>query len=64
MCVQVWGPQMSMGKRRRVNGGEQDAFGPWRKYLCYLSRAGVVKSIKRGAHKRERRDGKREARNV
>ena len=49
-------------KRRRVNGDEQDAYSQWRHLLCYLQRAGVVKKIKRSTHKRERREGKREAR--
>ncbi|GAA4175908.1 hypothetical protein GCM10022287_22210 [Gryllotalpicola koreensis] len=49
-------------KRRRVNADEQDAYGPWRKLLCYLDRPGVVKKIKRRTHKRERQEAKREMR--
>lgn len=53
-----------MGKRRRINGDEQDAYSAyWRHMLCYLQRSGVRAGIKRGTHKRERREGKREARN-
>jgi hypothetical protein len=46
--------------RRIVGGGEQDAYTGWRKVMCYLQRAGVVKKIKRGTHKRERREARRE----
>jgi hypothetical protein len=49
-------------KRRAVNGDEQDAYSQWRHLLCYLQRPGVVKKIKRATHKRERQEGKREAR--
>lgn len=41
---------------------EQDAYTPWRKYLCYLARPGVVNKIKRATHRRERREGKAEIR--
>lgn len=47
-----------------INADEQDAYTKWRSVLCYLQRAGVVKAIKRRTHKRERREGKSEARNV
>lgn len=49
---------MSMGKRRRINGAEQDAFSGWRRVLCYMQKAGVTSSIKRGARRRERREAK------
>lgn len=52
----------SMGKRRRINGLEQDVFGPWKHVYCYLDNiAGLTKWTKRQASKRERRNGKREA---
>ncbi|MDJ0323181.1 hypothetical protein QMG61_05315 [Cryobacterium sp. PH31-AA6] len=52
-----------MTKRARVNGDEQDAYSRyWRRSLCCLSRAGIVKKTKRRTHKRERREGKAEAR--
>lgn len=35
---------------------EQDAYTVWRHLYCYLARPGVVKSIKRRTHKRERRE--------
>jgi len=49
---------MSMGRRRIVNGDEQDAYTRWRRMYCYLQRPGVVKTIKRSTHKRERKDAK------
>lgn len=39
-------------------GDEYDAFGSWRKYLCYLSRSGVAKRIKRKYNKRVRQEAK------
>lgn len=46
-------------KRVSKNGDEQDAYSKWgRKMYVYLSRPGVVKRIKRGTHRRERREGK------
>lgn len=49
--------------RRVVNYEEQDAYTGWRKVLCYLQKAGAVRKIKKRTHRRERREGKREARN-
>jgi hypothetical protein len=51
---------MGMGRRRMVNGDENDAYSSWRHVLCYMQRAGVVKRIKRRTHKRERAEWKRE----
>lgn len=51
---------MTMGKRKRT-WDEEDAFGPWRKYLSYVDNPGVRKTLKRRTHKRERRTGKQEA---
>jgi hypothetical protein len=48
--------------RRIVGTVEQDAYTGWRKVYCYLQRPGVVKSIKRATHRRERREGKAEIR--
>lgn len=54
---------MSMGKRRRITGAEQDAFSRyWRHMLCYLDRPGVRSKIKRGARRRERREAKQRIR--
>jgi hypothetical protein len=52
----------SMGRRAITGWAEQDAYTPWRKFYCYLQRAGAVKSIKRMTHRRERREAKREIR--
>lgn len=55
---------MSMGKRRlKRSGAEQDALSRWgRKYLCYLSRAGVISDIKRGYRRRERNKARQDIR--
>jgi hypothetical protein len=52
-----------MGRRAITGWAEEDAYTPWRKFYCYLQRAGAVKSIKRMTHRRERREAKREIRN-
>ena len=49
-------------QRRSVGEAEDEAYSRTRRILCYLQRAGVVKKIKRRTHKRERQEGKREAR--
>jgi hypothetical protein len=49
-------------KRRTVSADEVDAYSKWRRVYYYLQRPGAVKKIKRRTHKRERRDGKAEAR--
>lgn len=55
---------MSMGKRfLKRSGSEQDAMSRWgRKYLCYLSRAGVISDIKRGYRQKERARARQELR--
>lgn len=45
-------------RRRIVGWDEEDAYTSWRRFYCYLRRAGVVKAIKRRTHKRERREAK------
>lgn len=47
-----------MNRRQIKTYGEQDALTGWRHVYCYLQRAGVRSSIKRGARRRERRDAK------
>lgn len=48
---------------RPIKGwAEQDVYTGWRKVYCYVRRPGVVKSIKRMTHKRERREGKNDIR--
>ena len=39
-------------------GDEHDAFSGWRKWLCYLKRPGVTKSIKAKYNRRFRRASK------
>lgn len=47
---------MSMGKRARKNGNEQDAFSKhWRRYMTCFQRAGVAKATKQIANRRDRR---------
>ena len=46
------------GRIPMKGGDEYDAFSPWRRLLCYLGRPGVVKKIKRGYKKRERKQAK------
>lgn len=41
-------------------GDEQDVFSGWRKVLCYTSRAGVCKAVKRKYNKRLRKAMKAE----
>lgn len=53
----------SIEPRPIVNGHEQDAYTGWRKYYCYLAKAGAVKFVKRQTHKRERAAAKRALRN-
>jgi hypothetical protein len=54
----------AMGRMRILASEEQDCYTGWRKLLIYTQRAGVVKSVKRRTHKRMRREGKREARDL
>jgi len=49
-----------MGRRVKVTGAEQDMFTGWRRWYCYLNNHNKARrSIKRGAHKRERRAWKK-----
>jgi len=45
-------------KRKLVTAAENDL--PWRKFYCYMQRAGVTAGIKRQIRRRERREGKKE----
>lgn len=45
-------------------GAEMDVFSGWRKVMCYLSRPGFCKWVKRGYNKRARRAAKMELRDV
>lgn len=49
-----------MTRRRIVTADEQDVYTGWRRVLVWTQRAGAVKAVKRGTHRRERREGKAE----
>lgn len=48
--------------RRIVTGDEQDVHTGWRRLYCYTQRAGVTRRVKTRTNRRERREGKAEAR--
>lgn len=47
--------------RRKANWAEESDVVYHRRIYCYLTRAGVVSRIKRQMRRRERREGKQEA---
>lgn len=49
-----------MPKRKTVKADEWDVVTGWRRWLCYMQRAGVTAGIKRRMRRRERHDHKRE----
>lgn len=49
-------------KRRILGPREQDVHGRWRRRYCWTQKAGAVKKIKRRVNRRERREGRTEAR--
>lgn len=52
-----------MGKRKEINGLEQDAVTGWRHVLCYMqNRKGLRSWVKRGIRRRERHQGKTQTR--
>lgn len=54
---------MNYGRRDNTpirSGDEQDAYTVWRHLLCYTSRAGVIKAVKRRTHKWARRQARAE----
>lgn len=53
---------MSKPPKRRITGdwGEQDVYTKWRYVLCWTSRPGATKKVKKLTHRRERREGKKE----
>lgn len=53
---------MTVMARAFKGGDETDVFGRARRVYCWTQRAGVCKQVKRRANRRERREGKREAR--
>lgn len=46
-------------KRMAVKADEQDVVTGFRRYLCYMQRAGVTSRIKRRMRRRERHDARR-----
>jgi len=48
--------------RRVITYEEQSVYTGWRKVLCWTTRPGATKRIKRRTHRRERREGKAEIR--
>ena len=52
---------MMMGRKQTLKGGDEyDVVSGWRRWYCYLQRAGVAKSIKKKMNKRFRSDAKRQ----
>lgn len=49
---------MSMGRRATKKSDEFDVVTAWRKYICYMQRAGVTNKIKTRMRRRERRQAK------
>lgn len=49
----------NQGKRKTVDGDEQDCYTRWRHMLVWTGRAGAVKKVKRRTHKRERQEWKK-----
>lgn len=56
---------MRKGRRQTLKGGsEYDVtVKGWRRAMCYLSRAGVAKKIKRKMNKRARQEAKKQMEN-
>jgi hypothetical protein len=48
--------------KRQANWAEESDVVYWRRVYAYLQRAGVTSGIKRQMRRRERREGKQEAR--
>lgn len=50
-------------KRKTITGTEMDVVSRWwRRHLCWCKRAGATSWVKRGIRRRERREGRAEAR--
>ena len=62
--VALVGGQGSLFRIPMKGGAEMDVFSRWRKVMCYMSRPGVCKRVKRGYNKRVRRAAKMELRDV
>ena len=51
-----------MGRRQKLSGWELDAITEWRRILCSMQRAGARAWAKARMSRRERREGRRIAR--
>lgn len=49
-------------KRRTVSAAERDVHGRWRRLYCWTRKAGSIRKVKRIGNRRERREGRAEAR--
>jgi hypothetical protein len=49
-------------KRRTAGWVERDVHGRWRRLYCWTQKAGAVKKVKRIGNRRERREGRAQAR--
>lgn len=49
-------------KRRVFTADEQDVHTAWRRLLCWTRRPGACRKVKTRSNRRERREGKEEAR--
>ena len=49
-------------KRKAKHADEYDVISSWRKYYCYLARAGATNAIKTRMRRRERREARAEIR--
>lgn len=49
-------------KRARRGGAEREVHGRWRRLYCRTQKAAAIRKIKRNTIRRERREGRTEAR--
>jgi hypothetical protein len=49
-------------KRPTRGGAERDVHGRWRRLYCWTQKAGATRKIKRISNRRERREGRTDAR--
>lgn len=49
-------------KRRTVYAAERDVHGRWRRLYCWTQKASAIRKIKRLGNRRERREGRAQAR--
>lgn len=53
-----------MRRRAIRTPGEQDVHTRWRRWYCWTQRAGATRRVKTATNRRERREGRREAREL